>query len=68
MIKDKLRTDLIKNYLLENNLSQKQFCKMCKIPYHVLKKMFRHDYQFNILYLARVGKAMKVQMKDMFEH
>lgn len=35
------RTDLIDSYLLDYNLTKKQFCEKCKISYVTLHKMYK---------------------------
>lgn len=57
---------LIQNYMIDNNFSKTQFCKLCKIPYSALKKMFEADYNFDVRYIFRIAKVLNIEVVKMF--
>jgi len=65
--KEKLRTDLINRYMKENNITKREFCKLCKISHSQLKRMYKNDFDFYIESLYKVCKILNVELKDMFK-
>jgi len=55
------RTDLIDNYLLDNNLTKKQFCEKCKISYATLHKMYNQDASVSIISSFKVLRVMRIE-------
>ncbi len=55
------RTDLIDNYLLDNNLTKKQFCEKCKISYQTLQKIYNQDASVSLISSLKVSNAMKIE-------
>lgn len=61
-----IKIDLIKNYMKENNLSQKRFAEVCKINVWNLRQVLSDGKDFNIIYLFKIAKAMKIDVCNLF--
>ena len=58
---DVVKTDLIKSFIKENNLSIAKFCKLCKISSSTLYKIF-NGKDFVVVALFKIARVMKVQV------
>ncbi len=48
-MKNIIKTELIENFVKENNLSKSKFCKMCKISQSTLYKIMTNGENFRII-------------------
>lgn len=51
------------NFIQENNLTPKEFCKRCRVPLTVLDKIKNNDLNYNIVYLLRIAKVMDIDFR-----
>ena len=65
-MKNKIKIEKIKNFILENKISKTKFCKMCNISTSTLNKILTNDDNFGIIALFKIAKVMKVQIFQMF--
>lgn len=63
-----VKVDLIRRFIKENKLTQKQFAKMCNINVWNLKSVLSDYQNYNILYLFKIAKAMNILPKDIFNN
>jgi len=63
----KIKTSLINKFMRENNINKREFCKLSKISHSALNKIYNNDFDFDIVYLFRVCKTIKVELRDIFE-
>ena len=51
------------NFIQENNLTHKEFCKRCRVPLTVLDKIKNNDLNYNIVYLLRIARVMDIDFR-----
>ena len=61
-----IKTELIKNFIKENNLSKSKFCEMCKISQSTLNKIMTNSENFRIIALFKIARVLKIQVYQMF--
>lgn len=66
-MKNTIKTELIYNFIKQNNLSKRQFSKLCKISPNTLNKIMSNCKNFNIVSLFKIARILKVQIYQMFE-
>ncbi len=65
-MKNTIKTELIENFIKENNLSKSKFCKMCKISQSTLNKIMTNSENFKIIALFKIARVLKIQVYQMF--
>lgn len=65
-MKNKIKSDLIENFIKENNLSKSKFCEMCKISQSTLNKIMTNSENFRIIALFKIARVLKIQVYQMF--
>lgn len=65
-MKNTIKTELIKNFIKENNLSKSKFCEMCKISQSTLNKIITNNENFRIIALFKIARVLKIQVYQMF--
>ena len=65
-MKNIIKTELIENFVKENNLSKSMFCKMCKISQSTLNKIMTNSENFRIIALFKIARVLKIQVFEMF--
>ena len=65
-MKNTIKTEIIENFMLENQISKTKFCKMCKISPSTLNKIMTNDDNFGIIALFKIARVIKVQVYQMF--
>ena len=65
--KFRIKTELIEEYMIENNLNRITFCEKSKVSLDTLEKMYINDFDFDIVYLFRVCKLLNIEFKDIFD-
>ncbi len=65
-MKNTTKTELIENFIKENNLSKSKFCKMCKISQSTLNKIMTNNENFRIIALFKIARFLKIQVFEMF--
>ena len=65
-MKNTTKTELIENFIKENNLSKSKFCKMCKISQSTLNKIITNNENFRIIALFKIARVLKIQVFEMF--
>lgn len=61
-----IKTEMILNYLKENNLTKKAFCQKCKIGTQILNKILRNQTNFNIVALFRIARQLEIEVCELF--
>lgn len=65
-MKNTIKTELIENFIKDNNLSKSKFCKMCKISQSTLDKIMTSNENFRIIALFKIARVLKIQVYQMF--
>lgn len=65
-MKNTIKTELIENFIKENNLSKSRFCKMCNISQSTLNKIMNNSENFRIIALFKIARVLKIQVYQMF--
>ena len=65
-MKNTIKTELIENFIKENNLSKSKFCKMCKISQSTLNKIITNSENFKIIAIFKIARVLKIQVFEMF--
>ena len=65
-MKNTIKTELIENFIKDNNLSKSKFCKMCKISLSTLNKIMTNSGNFRIIALFKIARVLKIQVFEMF--
>lgn len=65
-MKNKIKSELIENFIKDNNLSKSKFCKMCKISQSTLDKIMTSNENFRIIALFKIARVLKIQVYQMF--
>lgn len=65
-MKNTIKTELIENFIKDNNLSKSKFCKMCKISQSTLNKIMTNNENFKIIALFKIARVLKIQVYQMF--
>lgn len=67
-MKDKIKTELIDEFLTTNKLSVNGFCKIAKISKIDLQKIYEQNFDFDIEVLFKITKIMKINICNIFEN
>ena len=62
----RINTKLIEDYIKDNNLSKKEFCKICGISQQILRKILRNQQNFYITALFKVARTLKLHIHELF--
>lgn len=65
-MKNTIKTELIENFIKDNNLSKSKFCEMCKISQSTLNKIITNNENFRIIALFKIASVLKIQVYQMF--
>ena len=65
-MKNTIKTELIENFIKENDLSKSKFCNMCKISQSTLNKIMTNSENFRIIALFKIAKVLKIRVYQMF--
>lgn len=65
-MKNTIKTELIENFIKDNNLSKSKFCEMCKISQSTLNKIMTNNENFRIISLFKIARFLKIQVFEMF--
>lgn len=66
-MKNNFNTKIIEEYLLNNNMSKKQFCKLCKINSCVLDKIADGNYNIKIDTLFKIINILNIEIHELFK-
>ncbi len=61
-----IKVEIIKKFMMENKISKRKFCKMCKISFSTLNKIMSKDDNFRITTLFKIARVIKIQVYQMF--
>lgn len=65
-MKNTIKIEKIKSFILENKISKAKFCKMCNISTSTLNKILTNDDNFGIIALFKIARVIKIQVSHMF--
>ena len=65
-MKNTIKTELIENFIKDNNLSKSKFCEMCRISQSTLDKIMTSNENFRIIALFKIARVLKIQVFEMF--
>ena len=65
-MKNLINCKLIKNYIKQNKLTKKAFSNLAGIRLKDLNKLFKCNYNVDILVLFKIAKIMKIEMYQFF--
>lgn len=63
----KFNTGLVMNYMKKNNLTIKEFCKICKISYANYLKFMKNDFSLLIEELFKILDVLNIRLIDIIE-
>lgn len=61
-----VNTKMISDFITANNLTQKEFCRQCKISYYSFRKIMLNQ-NFNLQALFRIAKRMDRHVCEFFK-
>ena len=59
-------TDKVEKYMKKNNLSKKQFCKLCNICVNSFEKFMKLDLTLNVKILFKIADYMNINLRELF--
>lgn len=62
-----VKTELILNYMKENNLSKTAFCKKCKISTVTLKKILNNQENYRLFALFKIARVLNMRIHELFK-
>jgi len=57
--------NLLNNFMQQNNLSKKQFCKLCNISTYKLNKIFSHKTNIRLTNMLKLRDYTKIPLKEL---
>lgn len=63
----KIRTEIIEEYRVENELSKSAFCRICKIQFRTYEKIMKGNYNFDVRALLRISRVLKIPIHQLFK-
>lgn len=60
------KIEIIENYLKANQMTEKEFCRLCNIPLSTLQKLFAHNFDFDLVDIFKVSRVLNLHIKDLF--
>lgn len=61
------KKEFFENYMRENNLSVKEFCKLCKIDVRVYNKIMNNKTNIRIKSLVKIARALNVKVSQFID-
>ncbi len=61
-----VKTEIIDKFLKYNKISKTKFCKMCKISYFVLIKIYNQQTNLDVKHFFKIARAMKIPVCELF--
>ena len=65
-MKNTIKTELIENFIKDNNLSKSKFCEMCKISQSTLNRIMTNSENFRIIALFKIARVLNNEVYKMF--
>ena len=65
-MKNKIKIEIIENFMIKNKITKTTFCKMCKISASTLNKIMANDDNFRIIALFKIARVIKMEVYQMF--
>lgn len=59
-----IKTELITNYIQQNNLTIKEFCKQCKISHNTYRKIMNGETNIRISTMYKILVKIKILCDD----
>ena len=59
-----IKTELIENYIKENNLTKSKLCKLCDISTKKLNLLLKNKVKIKIETLVKISKLTKISIDD----
>ena len=66
MKKKYIKTELIEQYMIDNNLSKTAFCKKCKIAPATFKKIMEQNMDVNVVSIFKIAFAINIRAHEIF--
>lgn len=63
----KVNKELIKGFMIDNNLNIMNFCKVCNISYHNFRNLMSDQGIHLLMTLFSIAQVMNVSMFDLLE-
>ena len=64
---NKIKTELITDFLKERGMSKTAFCRLCKIGARTLNKILAQDPSVNLIALFKISKATGIRTHEFLE-
>ena len=61
-----IKTEIIENYLKENNISKYKFCKLCNVSRNIFDKIMANDTNFGIKALFKIARILNIEAHELF--
>lgn len=66
-MKYRLKTEIIENYIKENNLTKTEFCRGCKVSLYLFNKIMKGYLNFDVRILLRIARLIKIEVYKLFD-
>ena len=57
---------LIEDYIKNNKLSKKEFCKLCGIGKPILRKILKNQQNLRLSALFKIARALNINVHELF--
>ena len=57
---------LIEDYIQNNKLSKKEFCKQCGIGEPILRKILKNQQNFRLSALFKIARELNINVQELF--
>lgn len=65
-MKTVININLIKDYIKDNNLTNPEFCKLCKISALTFERIMKDDLEVDLTAIFRISRILDVRLCEMF--
>ena len=66
-MKIRIKIELILNFMKEQGLNKKQFCKLCGIGMDTLNKLLSNNVKIRLISAYKIAKTLSIRMQDLIE-
>lgn len=64
-VKYTFKTEIITNFIKENNLTKTKFCQLCNIRLITYEKIFHNKFNIDLNDLVKIAKMIKIEISQL---